>query len=100
MANNKRPTDGEDNQLPRPDVEWVTSGTRPGAFTAAGVKGILVNPLYAGAGPFPRIVSDAEWVGACTKLLQEESAEQFLVNLLFVLRQSLENLYGEDRQSL
>jgi hypothetical protein len=38
------------------------------------------------------MVSDAQWVGTCKRILQEESPEQFLVNLLFVLRQSLETL--------
>jgi hypothetical protein len=28
------------------------------------VKGILVNPLYTGVGPFPRLVEDAAWVGS------------------------------------
>jgi hypothetical protein len=46
------------------------------------VKGILVNPIYTGVGPFPRLVEDEIWVRTCTKLIQEEGAEQFLVNLL------------------
>ena len=36
------------------------------------VKGILVNPIYT---------------GACAKLIEEEGAQQFLVNLLHVLRE-------------
>jgi hypothetical protein len=92
MPKNNGPTDGQEKELPRPNVEWVSSGTPPTAMTAAGVKGILVNPLNAGAGPFPPLVSDAQWVGACKKLLQQESPEQFLVNLLFMLRRSLEAL--------
>ena len=44
-------------------------------------------PIYAGVGPFPRLVEDAAWVRACAKLIQEEGAEQFLVNLLHVLRE-------------
>ena len=51
------------------------------------VKGILVNPIYAGVGPFPRLVEDAAWVRACAKLIQKEGAQQFLVNLLYVLRE-------------
>jgi hypothetical protein len=92
MVKSNGPNDGQEKKLPRPNVEWVRSGTPPTAMTEAGVKGILVNPLNAGAGPFPQLVSDAAWVGACKKLLQQESPEQFLVNLLFVLRQSLETL--------
>ena len=51
------------------------------------VKGILVNPIYTGLGPFPRLVEDAAWVRACAKLIEEEGPDQFLVNLLHVLRE-------------
>ena len=87
MTNDNSPTG-----LPQPNVEFVYSGTPNSAMTKAGIKGILINPLNAGAGPFPAMVSDAQWVAACTQLLQQESPEQFLVNLLFVLRQSLTTL--------
>lgn len=92
MVKSNGPTDGNTNELPQPNVEWVPSGTATAAMTEAGVKGMLVNPLYAGAGPFPPLVSDAMWVAACKQLLQQESPEQFLVNMLFVLRRSLESL--------
>jgi hypothetical protein len=92
MSNDNNDTGTPGKALPRPNVEWVPTGTPNTAMTAAAIKGILVNPLYAGAGPFPPIVGDAQWVAACTKLLQQEPPEQFLVNLLFVLRQSLATL--------
>ena len=37
-------------------------------LSSAAVKGILVNPIYAGVGPFPRLVEDEAWVRACAKL--------------------------------
>jgi hypothetical protein len=80
------------NELPQPNVEFVTSGTPTSAMTEAGIRGILVNPLNAGAGPFPALVSDAQWVAACKQLLQQDTPEQFLVNLLFMLRRSLDTL--------
>jgi hypothetical protein len=89
MTNDNQPPKGQQGALPLPNVEFVPSGTRPGSMTAEGIKGILVNPLNAGAGPFPAIVADADWVAACKRMLEEEPAEQFLVNLLFMLRQSL-----------
>jgi hypothetical protein len=92
MTKNSGPTNAQEKELPRPNVEWVCSGTPQAAMTEAGIKGILVNPLNAGAGPFPQLVSDAHWVDACKQLLQHETPEQFLVNLLFVLRQSMEIL--------
>ena len=92
MTNDNNSTDGGQHGLPRPNVEWAPSGLPLTSMTAEAVKGILVNPLYAGAGPFPAIVDDAQWVAASMRFLQEEPPEQFLVNLLFVLRQSLEAL--------
>jgi hypothetical protein len=92
MANDNRPPERQGKKLPQPDVEFVLSGTPPSAMTEAGVKGILVNPLNAGAGPFPPLVSDAQWVAACKRLLEQEPPEQFLVNLLFMLRKSLDTL--------
>jgi hypothetical protein len=91
MAKNTGPTDGQEKKLPRPNVQVVPSGTPSSAMTEAGVKGILINPLNAGVGPFPPLVSDDQWVAACKRFLQQEAPEQFLVNLLFVLRQYLEN---------
>jgi len=36
------------------------------------VKGILINPIYIGVGPFPRLVEDKASVRACAKLIQED----------------------------
>jgi hypothetical protein len=53
------------------------------------IRGILVIPICAAVGPFPLLVEDAAWVRACAKLIEDELKEQFLVNLLFVLRECL-----------
>ena len=63
------------------------AGTPLDELSPEAVKGILVNPIYTGLGPFPRLVEDAAWVRACAKLIAEEGPEQFLVNLLYVLRE-------------
>ena len=63
------------------------SDTPPDQLSPETVKGILVNPLYTGVGLFPRQVEDAAWVRACAKLIEEEGQQQFLVNLLYVLRE-------------
>jgi hypothetical protein len=78
---------GGTNPLPAPNVVVAKSGTRMDELTPEAVKGILVNPIFTGVGPFPRLVQDADWVRACAKLIEEEGPEQFLVNLLFVLRE-------------
>jgi hypothetical protein len=80
-------SNGGNKPLPAPNVVVARAGTPPEQLSPEAVKGILVNPIYAGVGPFPRLVEDAAWVRACAKLIQEEGADQFLVNLLFVLRE-------------
>ena len=55
-------------------------------MTPEAIKGILVNPIYTGVGPFPRLVEDEAWVRA-SKTDREREADQFLVNLLHVLRE-------------
>jgi hypothetical protein len=78
-----------DKPLPKPNVVVPKSGTPAHELSPKAVKGILVNPIYAGLGPFPPVVSDLEWVRACGRVIKQDGAEQFLVNLLYVLRESL-----------
>jgi hypothetical protein len=80
-------SNGSNKPLPAPNVVVARAGTPPGQLSPEAVKGILVNPIYTGVGPFPRLVGDAAWVRACAKLIEEEGAQQFLVNLLHVLRE-------------
>jgi hypothetical protein len=79
--------DGGSEPLPVPDVVVARAGTPPDQLSPEAVKGILVNPIYTGVGPYPRLVEDAAWVRACARPIEEEGAEQFLVNLLYVLRE-------------
>jgi hypothetical protein len=79
-------SNGGNKPLPAPNVVVARSGT-PDQLSPEAVKGILVNPIYTGVGPFPRLVEDAAWVRACARLIDEEGADQFLVNLLYVLRE-------------
>ena len=80
-------SNGSNKPLPAPNVVVARSGTPLEQLSQEAVKGILVNPIYTGVGPFPRLVEDAGWVRACAKLIEEEGADQFLVNLLYVLRE-------------
>jgi hypothetical protein len=82
-------SNGSNKPLPAPNVVVARAGTPPDRLSPEAVKGILVNPIYTGVGPFPRLVEDEAWVRACAKLIEEEGAQQFLVNLLFVLRECL-----------
>ena len=72
--------------LPKPTVIYATSDN---AGDPKAIRGIICNPLYAGVPPYPAIVTDEEWVGSAKKMIAEEGAEQFLVNMLYVLREAL-----------
>ncbi len=88
MVNSIWPESNGDNKpLPEPNVVVARAGTPPEQLSPEAIKGILVNPIYTGIGPFPRLVEDAAWVRACVKLIEEEGTKQFLVNLLHVLRE-------------
>jgi hypothetical protein len=80
-------SNGGNRPLPAPNVVVARAGARLAELSPEAVKGILVNPIYAGVGPFPRLVEDAAWARACARLIAEEGPEQFLVNLLYVLRE-------------
>ena len=80
---------GGHKPLPSPNVVVAKSETPMHKLSPEAIKGILVNPIYTGVGPFPRLVEDSAWVRASAKLIEEEGPEQFLVNLLFVLRECL-----------
>src|SRR5262249_42480091 len=80
-------SNGSNKPLPAPNVVVARAGTALEKLSPEVVKGILVNPIYTSFGPFPRLVEDAAWVRACAKLIEEEGPQQFLVNLLYVLRE-------------
>ena len=80
-------SNGGNKPLPAPNVVVARPGTPLAELSPEAVRGVLVNPIYTGIGPFPQLVEDAAWVRACAKLIEEEGADQFLVNLLYVLRE-------------
>jgi hypothetical protein len=46
-------------KIPRPNVRFRTAD-QIGDLTPADLRGIIGNPVYAGLGPFPAIVSDED----------------------------------------
>jgi hypothetical protein len=72
--------------LPRRTVKYVVD---PEEMNEAGARGMLSNPVYVGVPPYNRVVSDEAWVRAAVKLIEEDGPEQFLVNLLYMLRVSM-----------
>ncbi len=86
----------KDVSIPSPNVT-VRTGDDTGEWTPQQIRGILCNPIYAGIRPFPALVSDEVWVKSAALLIFKEGAEQFLVNLLHVLREDFGNLYAGDK---
>ncbi len=76
------------DRLPKPNARMKPSGSGM-EFTEEEVRGMIANPVYAGIGPFPQLVADEQWIRAAAKAIRVGGPEQFLVNMLHVLRQSL-----------
>ena len=76
------------SHLPPPSrtVKYITD---PNEVSEAAIRGIICNPVHVGVPPYRRIISDAAWIQAATQLIEEEGAEQFLVNMLYMLRTSM-----------
>ena len=89
FPNNQR--DAETNgPLPKPNAKMKLSGSGL-RFTEEEVRGLIANPVYAGIGPFPQLVTDEQWIRAAAKAIRADGPEQFLVNMLHILRQSLKD---------
>jgi hypothetical protein len=67
--------------LPKPNVVAPMSGETN--WTAEKVKGIFCNPLYIGH-PLP----EEAWIRKAIQMIKDEGREQFLVNLVAVMRQT------------
>jgi hypothetical protein len=70
--------------LPEPTVR-PPSGSQ---WETSDVRGALCNPAYVGIGPFKEIVPEDIWLRAAEKQIAAEGAEQFLVNMVFMLKAS------------
>ena len=74
--------------LPLVTAHTPTGEETQTGFTAENIQGMLTNPIYAGLGPYPALIDDEMYVAAAARLIREQGAEQFLVNLLTVLREA------------
>jgi hypothetical protein len=88
-------SNGGHKPLPAPNVIVANPLDQP---SPEAVRGMLINPIYTGIVSFPRLVEVAVWVRACAKLIEEDGAEQFLVNLLYVLREGCQRTRNEPCQ--
>ena len=85
-----------DKPLPKPTVK-TTGGSR---WNPADVGGVLCNPVVTGLGPFPQVVPDNTWLKAAEKLVAEQGAEQYLVNMLFMLKESFRQVRGHPARDI
>ncbi len=76
-----------DKPLPKVNVKYATGDMSD--MTEDKLRGIIANPIYAGLGPYPALIDDEQWIRSALTMIETEGAEQFLVNMLYVLRQSL-----------
>ncbi len=81
----KRP---DNAPLPKPNVEFAAADDS-GEMTPEKVRAMFCNPIYAGLGRFAQIVDDETWIRAAARQIADYGSEQFLVNMLYVLRKSL-----------
>jgi hypothetical protein len=58
-------------------------------------RNLLGNPMYTGVASFPRFVSNAGWVRGAAYLMREDGIEQFLVNMLYLMRRSIRDFVSE-----
>ncbi len=84
----QKPKRQANKPLPSVNVEFGRSGDE---MTPERLRATICNPIYAGVGPYPALVSDEQWVRAAAQMIKKEGSEQFLVNLLYVLRQSFDS---------
>jgi hypothetical protein len=72
--------------LPPRTVKYASDSSE---MNEAAVNGMLSNPVYVGVPPYRRVVSDEAWIRAATQLIEQDGPEQFLVNMLYMLRASM-----------
>jgi hypothetical protein len=72
------------------DLDWSEE-----ECNEAMVGGILCNPVYAGIPPFPAMIDDQMWIDTGLKLAREYGLRQYLVNLLYELRRSVQAVCAE-----
>lgn len=56
---------------------------------------LLGNPMITGVATFPRFMSDADWVRGAAHLMREDGIEQFLVNMLYLMRHSIQDFVDQ-----
>ena len=67
-------------------------------FPIGMAEAAICNPIYAGIPPYPPLVSDEEWIAAAQRVIEQEGIEQFLANMLYLLRLAMLFALETDRE--
>jgi hypothetical protein len=78
-----------------PKVHWPDLRTPPDTWSRAEARGVAINPIVTGIGRHPRSISDEDWVLSCERDIQEIGLDQFLTDLLHILRLTIPHCLGE-----
>lgn len=66
------------------DTDWDT----------VDVVKLIANPIYAGLGPLPPMLTREEWIASALEVMQDIGAERFLVLLLEGLAEAFTDVSG------
>ena len=83
--------------IPVPQVVVLPQGTAQ--FSIGMAEAAICNPIYAGIPPYPPLVSDEEWIAAARRAIEQEGIEQFLANMLYLLRLAMLFALEPDREN-
>ena len=83
--------------IPVPHVLVLPQGTAQ--FPIGMAEAAICNPIYAGIPPYPPLVSDEEWIAAARRVIEQEGIEQFLANMLYLLRLAMLFALETDRSN-
>jgi len=61
-------------------------------WTEEKVMDVITNPIYTGVPPFPRLVSDDDWIESNLRLMDEYGKKKVLRSMLKILRESMDQV--------
>jgi hypothetical protein len=82
--------------FPIPQVVVLPQDTAQ--FPIGMAEAAICNPIYAGIPPYPPLVSDEDWIVAARRVIEQEGIEQFLANMLYLLRLAMSFALETDRE--
>ncbi len=79
-----------EEDVPLPDVAYPGDRDWQDEWNEKMVGGIICNPVYAGIPPFPKMIDDKAWIAAGVKMVNNVGLRQYLVNVLYELKKSMQ----------